>query len=967
MIPKSLTLIGATGIQDGLGIDRIDLDFTKFQSGLIAFVGDNGVGKTTVMEFLHPYLCLASREGKIQDHFYLRKSIKDFRFQYGDKEYRSNVLIDAKTGKIEAYLYKGIDNINSETAVNPDGKVSSYEAAVEELMGSSDLFFKSIFMCQNYTPFSKLKTSDRKKLFMEILGFQRYAKYEQYAKKQADEIEAAIKMIQTEIATLESDSSKMEEKKKCLIEEQNELTILKQSISDVQEQHEELQRRQIELQTLSDRQTETQATIQKLTKLISELRENKLKTELESEQSLAAWKEETRLLTEEIERHEGTIKNKTTIEKLIQNKETTLAELTQRMNNTDSIRERRKKLTDEITALSNELKDHFNHYEEKGKKLVEEKRILDEKIKEGNMLVSQRELIADYVKDLQVKRSEYKTLSLIEVELNSIVKEELAEAEAYNKLMQEWQAEKHELSTEVTKTETDLDNKKKEISREKADITTKLLKAQANSDLIKDIPAKQNLPCTPASCKFCAKAIEDEGCIDQIKSDLDYLETDLCREEKGIVFLEQELEKERNRIEFNETHPPSRAKLNDITGRKAALNFDQRKYDTLKREIEKLEHDGWEDLQRKIDSLEVILKEQENNSKEKGNVITGLRIEYIQLSDNLKKKIAERQTELQGLPEDVSIVDTEIEAKQIKDTIDSYKKSIVVAETSLVTKREQLGQLNDTVNNHKLNIKKTIDNINIQIVDQTEQQEAYTLLIDPLIKEKLKEVEEELSSTKQSLALYNNTRNEEQKMIWQYESEIAVCETAKIKATEKKVTINTEIQKLSDWRLVEEACSKEGIPALELDASGGQISNIANDLLTRTFDTAFQIRFETIAEKQKGGTKEVFDIKVMKDDKERDIKLLSGGQKVWIEKGIFESIAIYLSRSSDKQYLTSFSDESDGALSPAKKLLYLKMMRESFELGHRYFTILVSQDTAIWSQIQQKIMFSRENGIEYQY
>jgi DNA repair exonuclease SbcCD ATPase subunit len=967
MIPKSLTLIGASGIQDGLGIDRVDFDFTKFQSGLIAFVGDNGVGKTTVMEFLHPYLMLASREGKIQDHFYLRKSVKDFHFQYGDKEYRSNVLIDAKTGKIEAYLYKGIDNINSETAVNPDGKVSSYEAAIEELMGSSDLFFKSIFMCQNYTPFSKLKTSDRKKLFMEILGFQRYAKYEQYAKKQADEVEQAIKMVQTEIETLEADASKIEEKKNILVDAQNELTAINKTIAETQTQQEELQRQRVELESLFDRQEEIQIKIQKFTKLISELRDNKLKTELESEQSLAAWKEETRLLTKEIEKHEGTLGNRATIEKLVENKELTLAELTQRMNNADTVRDRRKKLKEEIESLSNELKAHFTNYEEKGKKLVEEKRTLDDKIKEGNTLISQTDRIADYVKDLQTKREEFKRISAIEIQLNAIVKEELSETEAYNKLMQEWQTEKHELSTEVTKTETDLDNKKKEISREKADITAKLLKAQANADLIKDIPAKQNLPCTPKSCKFCEKAIDDEGCIALFKSDLNYLETDACREEKGIVFLEQELEKEKNRVEFKEAHPPSRTKLNEIAERKAALNFSQNRYDLLKREIEKLEHDGWEDLQRKISGLELVLKEQEANSKEKGDVIANLRIEYIQVSDTVKKKIAERQTELDELPEEINIIDAETEAKTIKDTIDSYKKSIVVAETSLVTKREQLKQLNDTVNNHKLNFKKTIDNINIQIADQTEQQDAHTLLLDPTIDDKLKKVDEDLLAKKNILSEQMSLQSTYQKKIGQFESEVKVCETAQAKANVKKATINAEVQKLSDWRLVEEACSKEGIPALELDASGGQISNIANDLLTRTFDTTFQIRFETIAEKQKGGTKEVFDIKVMKDDKERDIKLLSGGQKVWIEKGIFESIAIYLSRSSDKQYLTSFSDESDGALSPTKKLLYLKMMRESFELGKRYFTILVSQDTAIWSQIQQKIMFSREKGIEYQY
>ena len=58
MRPLSLTLKGFRGIRDGLGRDVIELDFERLggDARLIAIVGRNGRGKTTLMDNMQP-LC----------------------------------------------------------------------------------------------------------------------------------------------------------------------------------------------------------------------------------------------------------------------------------------------------------------------------------------------------------------------------------------------------------------------------------------------------------------------------------------------------------------------------------------------------------------------------------------------------------------------------------------------------------------------------------------------------------------------------------------------------------------------------------------------------------------------------------------------------------------------------------------------------------------------------------------------
>jgi len=201
MKPLTLKLRGAIGIHDGLGLDEVSIDFTRFESGLVALVGPNGSGKTTILENLHPYLQLASRSGSLSNHFRLRDSFRDLTFELQGHVYRAHILNDAQTAKTEAYLYRDSQPLN-------DGKVNTYKVEIEKLLGSPELFFRSIFSSQNSESITSLTPGKRKELFMELLGLQRYERYAEFCKVKVDALENEIAGSRGKLEQIYSETSK---------------------------------------------------------------------------------------------------------------------------------------------------------------------------------------------------------------------------------------------------------------------------------------------------------------------------------------------------------------------------------------------------------------------------------------------------------------------------------------------------------------------------------------------------------------------------------------------------------------------------------------------------------------------------------------------------------------------------------------------------------------------------------------
>uniref|UniRef100_A0A6M3L938 Uncharacterized protein n=1 Tax=viral metagenome TaxID=1070528 RepID=A0A6M3L938_9ZZZZ len=193
---QNVKLRGFIGIKKGMGLDEVSLDLSGVE-GLIAMDGPNGMGKTSVLENLQPFRVLASRKKALQHHVFLRDSFRDLCFSFGGDNYRTLVKIDSDSEKQEGFIWRnGVSQV--------DGKVREYDRYLIELMGSSNLFFNSVFCAQGSGKISDMTTGELKSLFSEFLRLDLLEAYEDTAKQCFNVLGGIVGEIDGEILRLES-------------------------------------------------------------------------------------------------------------------------------------------------------------------------------------------------------------------------------------------------------------------------------------------------------------------------------------------------------------------------------------------------------------------------------------------------------------------------------------------------------------------------------------------------------------------------------------------------------------------------------------------------------------------------------------------------------------------------------------------------------------------------------------------
>ena len=190
----SLKLRGSTGIKKGIGKDEISIDFDSYDSGLIALTGENGKGKTTLIENCHPYPQLLTRKGKLQDHFCLRDSFREVIYRDRESKRMVKCLIqidgETKSGSCNYYAYTSNDGgTNWEAVPGVDKNSAPYEDFVLSTFGPMELFLRTAFITQrptkNLPDLTDATAGEKKTLFVELAGIDYLQKFADAANDRA--------------------------------------------------------------------------------------------------------------------------------------------------------------------------------------------------------------------------------------------------------------------------------------------------------------------------------------------------------------------------------------------------------------------------------------------------------------------------------------------------------------------------------------------------------------------------------------------------------------------------------------------------------------------------------------------------------------------------------------------------------------------------------------------------------------
>lgn len=200
---QRLVLRGAIGTWKKGKKDEVELDLAARGPGVIALAGRNGLGKTTLLENLHPWPRLLTREGPLRSHFRLPDSFRDLVLidtQTGWK-YRCLIRIraDIPSGTCEYWLFR-----DEGTGFYPlpgiNGRLEPYETWVEKIFGKLEIYLRTAFIPQRpargIPDMAEATKGERKALFGQLAGIRRLESYRLAAKEKAQA--AAHEMTLTE-------------------------------------------------------------------------------------------------------------------------------------------------------------------------------------------------------------------------------------------------------------------------------------------------------------------------------------------------------------------------------------------------------------------------------------------------------------------------------------------------------------------------------------------------------------------------------------------------------------------------------------------------------------------------------------------------------------------------------------------------------------------------------------------------
>lgn len=960
MRPLKLMLKGFKGIRSGMGLDEFTLDLTETGDGLIAIVGDNGKGKSTILGNLHPFRIMpdkvkvyTTRAFDIYNETYGRDARKELDFQMSGKSYRSILLIDAEKRKSEAYLYEKVEGEWVTIPSTKDGKLDPYDEAIESIIGTPRMFFTSIFRAQKAPGMSTYARKDMMDIFTELLCIDEI-------KEKSTNAGTIAELLTDNLSLLYAQKSGFDEKIKAETTKLEEILISEDllksitiNISDTDGQIKAADNYSREIDIALSLQEEAKKRQTKITADITvkgTVRDAAQKAVEEkqglysSKYALATAKVTTTTeviskavdlaLTSEV-RVSCLLNAINAIEDEIKSMESSIREIDVAISLQEESKKRQVKVTADIAVKETALST--------AQAAMQDKRAL---YNAKHKAVATRKQAAA---DLAAKSAALDAKAIEEAQLAA----QLAETkERFNETDQQLTDANTQLAVcaetgkQIKEAEGELQRVRLEWSHIKTTAENNLASAQKTAGRLKTLP--------------CGDSDSSRSCD---------LKKDAVEAKDSLPALEDKV------LKAQVPDPREYPLISTINSLSQGVEGKDLILDSAK-SLESLKISLSKEIKEKDQAL-VTLREalaERSQVMEANRILPDLEKEVADILEEGKQSVAESLRQVTVIEEEIKALRAELDAIVIDQTLTQKKTERVttleILKSSLMTRSQALEaervlpELEKEVADLHLEGNRVIAEALSQVTAIEEEIKALEtelagIVIDETLTQKKEDSANMLESLRKSLS---QTRQEETTIrirIATLAEELKQIEEAKAPKEALQSQISKMEQDITEWRTLENALG-EIIP-LEIEDAGPTVTGITNDILHSCYGPRFSVSIRTQEDKVNGkGVKDTFDILVYDSLREESKSLsdMSGGEETWIDDAITHGISLFNASRSGKHYHCLFSDEKDGKLTEERRKAFLSVKRKVLELGGFDNEIFVSHTVAIQELADEKIVLN---------
>jgi DNA repair exonuclease SbcCD ATPase subunit len=250
------------------------------------------------------------------------------------------------------------------------------------------------------------------------------------------------------------------------------------------------------------------------------------------------------------------------------------------------------------------------------------------------------------------------------------------------------------------------------------------------------------------------------------------------------------------------------------------------------------------------------------------------------------------------------------------------------------------------------------DSINKEITALTHEKVSINKVLESNKDNDILSVNSNITNTTEKLKSLNSEKDKLLITSGELNTKHKTLEKENTDNNELKAKVDYEKQENEDWNCICDALSNEGIQSMELKDKVPEITDTANAILEKIYGDKFTGYIKTDKE---SGKKTINDFVIMVTNNENGwdmpLKMVSTGERVWIEQAFFYAFSITGTEQSGSGYSVRFMDEKDGSLDSDLRGKYVEMINASHIAGNAYQTVLITHSQEIKDSAKQIINF----------